>query len=672
MAADEVITTRQDAVGRLLNAWAAEKSAAGLALIQYENRDGQHSQLNVAQYPGLRVFQPSEADKKAGHDKGVAFVVRPEPTVGNCSMAAPPLTGGSLPRLYYTQDGGLVFLTQQYLSNNLIIYPEHLDHDIGGNGVGGWGDLYPANSACTIISQGSSFTDMPFVNAMLSTIAAFDPDVLTLLIRKRILMPTVQAIFRQSNKVVKTEADYFAGKAHPVVFDGAQLDEEKMVLMAHTMTRAAIPPVVFVKVMSERDATNGRDFFERPAIVSEKLADTPTAIARVFRSNAAEREMTISAAGSGDVLGRPTKVECRLLRGDPNLVNVELTGEGNVFKIRVKWHMPMITETGIRTHRVDFGVFASNGVATSAPAFISFYMLPNEVRSYDAKGRVSEIFYEAPNPDMGLPASTSDLRWLEVLRAVATKGEGMAAGLMAQVVPDVARERLARTLATLDARMVELEALRKDDAKKADAEKLKTAIEQDLATALSLPAPGKDNVTVKQMIERAFDKIADHAPLFTSLQKQIERLATSSSKTSAPGEIAAEVKRLIDIGVLIQDAAGAVLTVHAPDQLSTGERHLLRCLNLLVMSQALYPKALDRSIASAHVDPRLALPKPWRDVFRYDTKGERAGWVRYFERRTFVFDASGRFLPGGAVAPDKAVPVTYTDDGKGRITFSQR
>lgn len=58
--------------------------------------------------------------------------------------------------------------------------------------MGGWGDLYPANSACTIISQGSSFTDMPFVNAALSTIAAFDPDVLTTLIRKRILMPTVR------------------------------------------------------------------------------------------------------------------------------------------------------------------------------------------------------------------------------------------------------------------------------------------------------------------------------------------------------------------------------------------------------------------------------------------------------------------------------------------------
>jgi hypothetical protein len=667
---DEIITTRQDAVGRMLNAWAKDKSAAGLKLIQYENRDGQHSALNAAQYPGLKIFQPTEEDKKLGREKGAAFLVRPEPTVGNCSMAANPTVGGSLPRLYYTQNGGLGFLNQQYLSNNLIIYPEHLDHDIGGNGVGGWGDLYPANTACTIISQGSSFTDMPFVNAVISTIGAFDPDVLTTLIRKRILMPTVQAIFRQSNKMVKTEADYFTGKAHPVVFDAAQLDEEKMVIAAHTMTRAAIPPVVFLKVVSESEAKNGRNFFERPGIESEKLGETASAIARVFRSNEPEHEIVVATNGAGDILGRVNKLNCVLLRGDPKLVKIESTGTNGEIRIRVKWHMPMITETGIRSHRVDIGVFANNGVSISAPAFITFYMLPNEVRSYDSKGRVSEIFYEAPNPDMGLPPATTDLRWLEVFRCVVTKGSRIASGLMEQTFSAAQRGALDKTLSALLARVQGLEALKNDVTKKDEAAKLQSAIEHDLSAALSSPAPGDVSMTTKQMIERAFDRVADQISLFTSLQQQIEKLAATSSKTSAPGDLAAEVKRLIDLGVLIQDASGAILTVHAPDQLSSGERHLLRCLNLLVMSQVLFPKALDRSTAPAYVDPRLSLPKSWRDVFRYDAKGNAAGWVRYFEGRTYVFDSAGRLLPDGTVAPDKAVAVTYVDDGKGRLTFS--
>jgi len=667
---DAVITTRQDAVGRMLNSWAAKKSAAGLKLIRYENRDGQHSMLNTAQYPDLKVFQASEEDKLAGRDKGPAVQVRPQPTVGNCSMAAHPTAGGSLPRLYYTQGGGLSFLNQQYLTNNLILYPEHLDYDIGGNGKGGWGDLYPANSACTIISQGSSFTDQPFLNAVLTTIAAFDPDVLTTLIRKRILMPTVQAIFRQSNKMVKTEADYFTGAAHPVVFDSARLDEEKMVIAAHTMTRAAVPPVVILKVVEESTAHPGRNFFEKPGIVSEALADTPSVIARVFRSNEAEHEMIVSAAGSVDLLGRPASLECRLLQGDPKLVKVEATSKGDAFKIRVKWHMPMITATGIRSHRVDLGVFASNGVSTSAPAFITFYMLPNEVRSHDAQGRVREIFYEAPNPDMGLPPSTTDLRWLEVFQSIASNDERIAAGLMEQTFSPGQRAVIEGQLSALRKRMNVMQALQKDETKKEEAAKLQTSIEQDISTALAAPAPSKGTQTVKQMIERAFDKIADHTPLFTSLQRQIEKLAATSGKSSAPGDLAAEVKRLIDLGVLIQDASGAILTVHAADQLSSGERHQLRCLNLLIMSQVLYPKALDRSTAPAYVDPRLTTPKPWRDVFRHDAKGNAAGWVRYYQGRTYVFDEAGRLLPQGAVAPDEAVPVKYSDDGKGGLTFS--
>ena len=564
---DEIITTREDAVGRMLNAWAKEKSAAGLKLIQYENRDGQHSPLKAWQYPGLKTIEPSEEDKKLGRDKGAAFTVRSDPTVGNCSMAAHPTAGGSLARLYYTQNGGLPFLNQQYLSNNLFIYPEHLDHDIGGNGVGGWGDLYPANSACTIISQGSSFSDQPFVNAVLCTIAAFDPDVLTTLIRKRILMPTVQAIFRQSNKMVKTEADYFTGKAHPVVFEGSQLDEEKMVIAAHTMTRAAIPPVVLLKIVSESDAKNGRNFFEKPGVDSEKLGDTATAIARVFRSNEPAREIVVSTNGPPDVLGRPNRLECRLLRGDPTLVKIESTGTPGEIKIRVKWHMPMITETGIRSHRVDIGVFANNGVSTSAPAFITFYMLPNEVRSYDKLGRVSEIFFEAPNPDMGLPPATTDLRWLEVFRCIVAKGTRIAGGLMEQTFSTAQRGVVDESLTALLHHQQRLEAVRKDETKKDEAAKLQKAIEQDLSAALASPAPGKETITVKQLIESAFSRIADQVSLFTSLQPQIEKLASTSSKSSAPGDIAAEVKRLIDLGVLIQDASGAVLTVHSPDQL---------------------------------------------------------------------------------------------------------
>ncbi|HAL72431.1 MAG TPA: hypothetical protein DCP71_11725, partial [Verrucomicrobiales bacterium] len=145
------ITSRTDAVGRLLNEWHQAGSAAGLADITYENRDGQHSPLEAGLYPQLQIFQP---DAKSGPPVGPAVALRLKPTVGNCSMSAPADKGGSLPRMYQMDPSGQKFLMMQYLANNLMIYPEHQDHDIGANGVGGYGDLFPANNACAIISQG--------------------------------------------------------------------------------------------------------------------------------------------------------------------------------------------------------------------------------------------------------------------------------------------------------------------------------------------------------------------------------------------------------------------------------------------------------------------------------------------------------------------------------------
>ena len=210
------ITTRTDEVGKLLNDWHQAGTAAGLADITYENRDGQHSPLETARYPQLKIFRP---DAKSGPPTGPSVALRLQAMVGNCSMSAPADKGGSLPRLYQVDPQGQRFLMMQYLANNLMIYPEHQDHDIGGNGVGGYGDLYPSNNVCTLISQGSSGSDQPFLNAVLTTIAAFPPDTQRLLVQKRVLMPAVQSIFRQSNRQVKTEADYYTAAAHPIVFD---------------------------------------------------------------------------------------------------------------------------------------------------------------------------------------------------------------------------------------------------------------------------------------------------------------------------------------------------------------------------------------------------------------------------------------------------------------------
>ena len=202
------------------------------------------------------------------------------------------------------------FSSQSSISTTTsFFYPSHQDHKAGWNGTGGWGDLYPTNIPCIIISQGSSGTDQPFLRAFTAAAAALPPDIQRRLVSTHMLAPVLQSLFRQSNKAVRTQEDYFTGAAHPPVFRGEDIDEESFVRAAHNLTMFAIPPMVVLDVKSEGPAPqNGRDFFELPEISSEKLADTPCVVARIFRGGAFRREMTVSARRSYDTCRAPARI----------------------------------------------------------------------------------------------------------------------------------------------------------------------------------------------------------------------------------------------------------------------------------------------------------------------------------------------------------------------------
>lgn len=656
------ITKRDDAVGRLLNEWYRDGTAAGLASITYENRDGLHSPLNLSLYPQLQNFVHGST---GGAATGPASHLRLGPTVGNCSMASSAISGGSLPRLYMMDPGGGKFLMMQYLANNLFVYPEHQDHDIGANGIGGYGDLYPVNTPCCLISQGSSGSDQPILQAVLSTIAAFPRETQRVLIQKRLLMPTVQSILRQSSRAVTKPADYLTGAAHPVVVDSAMLNEESMARMAQSMTPDLIPPLAQIEVVEESDPQAGKHVFEAQNAVSHQLADARVSIARVFRGALDEYGMVIDLSKCADIMGRPVKTTVQVLQGDPRLVRIDRSGNGPYLRLRVRWQPPIITRTGIRSHRVDIGVFATSGTGISAPAIISFYMLPNERRFYNVRGRLAEIDYHKPNPDIGLPASDRDLRWLKVMLAATLSGDGLRSRIMEKLLNDEQRQAIQTAWMPLDQRY---QALTVPGAK-AD-EPAKAAMEKDLASALAKPLSSKDQISLKMALEIVFNRAADFTDLYLAFRQEIDKLAATSPKKSAADDLRREVQRLIDLGVLIEQASGTLSTVSAPEKLTAADQHYLRSLNLTVMSQALFPEALERAVAPAWVDPRLTTPKPWRDVFRYDeTRGALLGWVRHQAGRTHFFDADGRLLPDGPKHPEKAVEVKYGSNAQGLLEW---
>ncbi len=393
----------------LVNRWFIKGTAAGNAGDFYDNRDRGHSMLRLNSYPQLSAVTYTEKEKAEKFDFGGQKKILPHVTIGNSSTSSNVRTYGSQPRaMYYTWSKGLKFLYTQYRKNNLYVYPEHRDYDEGHNGRPGYGDLYPTNTPYLIISQGSSGSDQVFVRSFVKTLAAFRPDTKEILIKTGLLMPTLQMIFRSANKDIRHLKEYLTGKAHPTVFRGSMINSEKMVQKAHSIRLDNIPPMIQLKVIRENYTLPGVDYFE--ADVSEKLADTPAVIARVFRGKGYAKRLVVSAEESFDINKRPLTYHWVVLRGDSDKINMDIRDDGAVADIMVSYHPrhPVSSGSDMESNRVDIGVFVRNGTWYSAPGFITVFFLDNEARTYDTNHRLVDICYDAVDTEIGY--STSDPR----------------------------------------------------------------------------------------------------------------------------------------------------------------------------------------------------------------------------------------------------------------------
>ncbi len=376
---------------RLLRVLRNSGAAAGLAGVIYDNRDRNHSPLPVTLFPKLTRLRYAPDLIARNLDLGLADrILLPGIAFGNSSTAV--VVGPaqrSLPRLAMTQPDGPLRAWQSYVSNQIYVYPEHNDHDAV--------DLFPANWPYMLVSQGSSHTDQPFLRAVGLILAAFRPDTRDRLVAEGLVSPTVQMVFRRAQTGVTSRADYLSGAAHPSVFDSLAIAPERMIALANSLTPNDIPPLVILSVLQE-------DFTGKAGLAdqSERLFDTPSAIARVWRSPAFSRSMLVSAAATRDPNDRVLTFNWVLLRGDPTAVRIEvLEARGQTARISLDWQdrRPVDPHTPLLSDRVDIAVFAHNGVHDSAPGFVSVSFPTHQVRRYapgpDGTMRLAEVDYDA-------------------------------------------------------------------------------------------------------------------------------------------------------------------------------------------------------------------------------------------------------------------------------------
>jgi hypothetical protein len=407
----------QGAGHRLLWQLMSKGRAAGNHGDLYENRDRGHSRLPPAAHPQLTHVTYDAEARKAGLDYGLAGpVIFEAPVIGNSSTAikAGPFWR-SLPRQALLAPGGPLTLYQNYLAWQMHVYPEHRDHDPEH------GDLIPANTPYFLVSQGSSGSDQRLLGALAMIFAALRPETKAFLHKNQLLAPTVQMILRRSLRVVRSRAIYLSGLAHPSVIPGDQINLMRMVQLANALTPAMVPPMVRLSVLSETPGTEGIDYFGEG--LSERIFDTPAAIARLWRGPAARRSMIVSAEATRDPNGGSPEFDWRVLRGDPARTQVApLDARGLRARITLDWQLPrpVAGRPDILSSRIDIGVFARAGPQDSAPGLISILLPQHETRRYgpgpDGEMRIESLDRRAAQGAYADPFLFPQTDWRDVYR----------------------------------------------------------------------------------------------------------------------------------------------------------------------------------------------------------------------------------------------------------------
>jgi hypothetical protein len=407
--APEVATIWNGPAAAQLRPWLVRGSAAGNAGDFYDNRDDGHARLDLTPFPGVTVLAYSEEARRYQAHFGLNTFLYNGIVIGNSSVAR---TGGpywrSVPRAALTDGNAVTFLFAQYQGNHLYCYPSHRDHDAQGPG-----DLYPANQPYMLISQGSSGSDQPFLQAFMAALAALRPETKRYLAAHGLIAPTLQMLLRASGKPVAKPEDYFSGRAHPSAFDAANLDVARMVELAQALTTNDIPPLVALRTLADQPAVPGVDFFD--GAHSEALYDSPCVISRVFRNVAQRHTITLGAQLSG-APAAGWRLRWVVLRGDPRKVAFRpLTEDQARMEITVTHHgasFPVYPSAPLQSSRVDIGVFATDGRRASAPSFLCFFHLNNEKRTYAPDGRILVMDYDTTGTNRYVdPVITLNKQW---------------------------------------------------------------------------------------------------------------------------------------------------------------------------------------------------------------------------------------------------------------------
>ena len=392
-------------------AWLSEGSGAGNTGDLYVNRDGGHSQLAVGDFPNLTAVRYDTPAREYGlHLDTPNTLFGGTPVFGNISRGR---TKGafwrSMARVSFTDPGIAPRMDLFYRNNQFWVLPAV--NDVGKPEIG---DVFPANAPFQLVSLGISWSDQPFIRAALAASASFRRPTKQVLIRRHLLAPTLQWLFRRTQKGVRTEEDYLSPAAHPTAFDAKRLDAAELVKRAHDLKMEEVPPAVSLSLINSRlfPVNVPQPVRDYPDTVSELLFATPSAICMILRSPDGERTFLVRAQTWPEQDPNAT-FAWRVVNGPAAAVKISaplgetINGPENGFA-------QITIDRRHLTNRIDVACFAkTTHTSFGAPSIISFYPIPQEKRTYRPDGQIAAIDYTNPDRVYSDPAIALPRHWTD-------------------------------------------------------------------------------------------------------------------------------------------------------------------------------------------------------------------------------------------------------------------
>lgn len=398
--------------GEKLLAWQEEGTASGNWGDLYDNLDRGHSTIDRKMFPGLTPVRYGREAISNGIDNvgATLFTFTGQIVIGNSSTA---LTEGpswrSVARLAQLEN--MRYLLQQYLNNQVYVYPQHRDYlpTIAG-------DTFPSRTPYLYISPGSSWTDRPILNALAAALAAMRPETKALVIRRHLVAPVLRYLIYSSQKDIFRRADYLVPSSHPIVLDGNKIDMARLVEAAHSLETNSLPPLVGLRLLAEEGAGKepGVDYFDLAR--GERLADTPFAISRVFRGMEYTRKYTLEAIPVNSRADRPLTYHWLVVQGDGEKIRIRPRDDSHkTVDIELDYHeAPFDTPFGMPSSRVEIALIADDGVHFSPEAFFTCFFLANEKRIYSEKHSILGVDYTVGKSNYVDPVVSLPKDWRDI------------------------------------------------------------------------------------------------------------------------------------------------------------------------------------------------------------------------------------------------------------------